>query len=116
MPPPPYDSRRGRVVLITGGAQFGVTIHTRELQVAPTPTWAAHGAGSAGSPHLRPATGSLPAIGATFVMQLSNLSAAPGQALVERRVDPVEDAERGGLDLEHRETAATATRCLVAVR
>ena len=71
-----YDLGRARVVLYSGSEDLA---DTWELLPSATPSWSRYGlgcAGSAGTPQLDAGSGSLPALGSTFQLQLGALPGA----------------------------------------
>ncbi|MFK7742818.1 MAG: kelch repeat-containing protein [Planctomycetota bacterium] len=75
-----FDDQRG-VAVSFGGYAFGVYTDTWEYAPATAPTFHSFGTGCSGAggiPSLAAASGSLPAIGSTFDIGISNLNAAGG--------------------------------------
>jgi hypothetical protein len=83
-----YDLARQRTVVSGGDPGFSgafLLADTWELAPANAASWTRHGlgcAGSAGTPSLDAAPGSLPALGSTFALRLTSLPPAPGSAFV----------------------------------
>lgn len=77
-----YDPTHGRTVLLFGRIDGGSMIADHwEYRGAQVPTWTRYGfgcAGSAGVPNLDASAGSVPALGATFSVELTNLLPVPG--------------------------------------
>ncbi|MCA8950224.1 MAG: hypothetical protein KDE27_12030 [Planctomycetes bacterium] len=85
-----YDLARGRVVVFGGYNTTWPIGDTAELVPASTPTWTPYGTGcpgSAGIPRLDAPATAQPALGSTFPLQLANLPAQPGAALLQFGVD-----------------------------
>lgn len=76
----------GARMLLFGGFCAGVAFNDLwEFTLDATPRWSAYGVGCAGSdgvPTLAPPAGSVPALGATFVLRAANLPVRAGQSLL----------------------------------